>query len=112
MFELKYENAAKGLNHLNDMLASSTTTAYDQAYTIVNDSQKNSNIFNPGENITNMNYNATDTSGPMRVGIFASSTFNPSRIETGCSYFEIMALSGNLYESWFSYKQSLHRSTW
>ena len=34
----------------------------------------------------------------MRVGIFAASAVNPTRVETGGSYYGVMELSGNLYE--------------
>lgn len=36
--------------------------------------------------------------GPARCGIYAASAINPSRIESGGSYYGIMELSGNLYE--------------
>lgn len=98
MTELEYEKASKGPNHILNMLASGGTIAYDQVYTINNDGEENATISNPGENITNLCYNSTDPSGPMRVGIFAASAINPTRIETGGSYFGVMELSGNLYE--------------
>lgn len=98
MTELEFEKAAKGPNHILNMLASGGTTAYDQTYTITNDGMENANISNPGESITNINYSSTDPGGPMRVGIFASSAVNTTRIETGGSYYGVMELSGNLYE--------------
>lgn len=98
MTELEFEKAAKGPVHTLNMLASGGTSAYDQVYTITNDGMENANISNPGESITNLNYSSTAPSGPMRVGIFASSAINPTRIETGGSYYGVMELSGNLYE--------------
>lgn len=96
--EMEFEKASKGPNHIIDMFASAGTVAFDQLYTLVNDGMENANITNPGENITNMCYITTDPGGPMRVGIFASSAVNPTRLETGGSYFGVMELSGNLYE--------------
>ncbi len=98
MTELEFEKAAKGPTHILNMLASGGTTAYDQTYTMTNDGQENANISNPGESITNINYSSTDPGGPMRVGIFASSALNPTRVETGGRYYGVMELSGNLYE--------------
>ncbi len=98
MTELEYEKAAKGPYHINNMLASGGTLVFDQLYTLVNDGQEDANITNPGVNLTNMCYFDTDPGGPMRVGIFASSALNPTRIETGGSYYGVMELSGNLYE--------------
>ena len=96
--EMEYEKAAKGPIHTLDMVASGATTAYDQAYTIDNDGMENAQISNPAEGITNMCYSPTDPGGPMRVGIFAASAVNPTRTETGGSYYGVMELSGNLYE--------------
>jgi len=98
MTELEYEKASKGPTHILNMLASGSPSAYDNAYTIINDGQENANVSDPGENITNINYTETDPGGPMRVGIFASSAINPTRIETGGSYYGVMELSGNVYE--------------
>jgi formylglycine-generating enzyme required for sulfatase activity len=96
--EMEYEKASKGPIHILDMLASGGVTPFDEVYTLVNDGMENADISNPGENITNMCYSTTDPGGPMRVGIFASSAINPTRLETGGSYYGVMEMSGNLYE--------------
>lgn len=96
--EMEFEKAAKGPIHILDMVASGGVTVFDELYTLSNDGMENADITNPGENITNMCYNTTDPGGPMRVGIFASSAINPTRLETGGSYYGVMELSGNLYE--------------
>ena len=96
--EMEFEKAAKGPNHTLDMIASGATTAFDQLYTINNDGMENAFVSNPGEGITNMCYQLTDPIGPMRVGIFAASAVNPTRVETGGSFYGVMELSGNLYE--------------
>jgi len=96
--EMEYEKAGKGPIHILNMTASGATTAFDQLYTIDNDGTENASISNPGESITNLCYLPTDPGGPMRVGIFAASAVNPTRVETGGSYFGVMELSGNLYE--------------
>ncbi|MEZ4688543.1 MAG: hypothetical protein R3B47_21510, partial [Bacteroidia bacterium] len=36
--------------------------------------------------------------GPVRCGIFAASATNPTREETGATYYGIMEMSGNLVE--------------
>ena len=96
--ELEYEKAGKGPIHTLNMLATGTTTAFDALYTINNDGTETADISNPAEGITNMCYQPTDPGGPMRVGIFAASAVNPTRVETGGSYYGVMELSGNLYE--------------
>jgi formylglycine-generating enzyme required for sulfatase activity len=108
--ELEYEKASKGPSHTPEMVASGGTTAYDQLYTIVNDGSENATISNPGTDITNINYNSTDPGGPMRVGIFAASAINPTRLETGGSYYGVMELSGNLYERCIGVGTPLNRS--
>ncbi|MEM9547557.1 MAG: SUMF1/EgtB/PvdO family nonheme iron enzyme [Bacteroidota bacterium] len=96
--ELEYEKAGKGPTHIINMTAAGTTTGFDQLYTIDNDGDENASISNPGESIGNFCYQPTDPGGPMRVGIFAASALNPTRVETGGSYYGVMELSGNLYE--------------
>ena len=96
--ELEFEKAAKGPVHTLNMLASGGVIASNQLFTIVNDGQETALITNPGLNITNMNYSVVDPGGPVRVGIFAASAINPSRVETGGSYYGVMELSANLYE--------------
>ncbi|MDF1694669.1 MAG: hypothetical protein P1U56_02505 [Saprospiraceae bacterium] len=110
MTEMEYEKSAKGPNHILNMLASGSTTAYDQLYTITNDGAENATISNPGEDIANICYNTTDPGGPVRVGIFAASALNPSRIETGGSYYGVMELSGNLYERVISVGSPINRA--
>ena len=98
MTEMEYEKACKGPINVYNSFASGGTAVHDQLYTINNDGTDNAIVTDPGVNITNMCYFDTDPGGPMRVGIFAASAVNSTRIETGGSYFGIMELSGNLYE--------------
>lgn len=110
MTELEYEKASKGPIHTPDMVASGATIAFGEPYSISNDGSENATITNPGMGITNMNFADTDPSGPMRVGIFAASAANPTRLETGGSYYGVMELSGNLYERCIGIGTPLNRS--
>ena len=47
---------------------------------------------NPTVNSTNNNQ------GPFRVGIFAASTSNPSKAQSGASFYGVMEMAGNLLE--------------
>jgi len=98
MTELEYEKMTKGPYHTDGMYASGGTIASPVNYTIVNDGQENALITNLEEGITNINGFTQGVIGPLRVGIFAASATNPTRIETGGSYYGVMELSGNLYE--------------
>lgn len=110
MTELEYEKASKGPSYTPDMVASGATIAYEEFYTLSNDGSENATVSNPGIQITNMNYSSTDPDGPMRVGIFAASAVNPTRLETGGSFYGVMELSGNLYERCIGAGTPLNRS--
>lgn len=98
MTELEFEKACKGPSHNDNMLATGGTSLHDELYTITDDGTENALISNPGVGISNVIFFATDPGGPARVGILAASAQNPTREETGGTYYGIMEMSGNLYE--------------
>lgn len=55
-------------------------------------------IGNPQENTGMATYQETINYGMLRCGIFAASSINHSRQETGAAYYGVMEMAGNLYE--------------
>ena len=108
--ELEFEKACKGPVHKINMLASGGTVPHPVFFTISNDGTNQSLVTNMGEHLTNMNYTFSSLGGPMRVGIFAASSINNTREESGGSYYGIMELSGNLYERSIGVGTPLNRS--
>lgn len=99
MSELEYEKACRGpLFPVANAFAWGNSDIHSSLYTLTNDGLPNEGISDPGENIGNAAYSPTDPGGPMRCGIFAASSPNHTRAETGGSYYGVMELSGNLYE--------------
>lgn len=98
MTELEYEKMAKGHFSVASMLASGGILSTNVDYIIINDGEENELITNCASNLTNMNYSENHVSGPLRAGIFAASANNPTRLETGGSFYGVMELSGNLFE--------------
>ena len=97
--EMEYEKACRGpVAAKPNELAWGGTSAYGEAYTIVNDGTDAALVTDPGVGIGNICYSNTDPGGPMRVGIFAASAINKNREETGATYYGVMEMSGNLYE--------------
>lgn len=99
MTELEYEKAARGTipSVLNEY-AWGTTSIYTTPYALTADGTASEGITNMGTITGNANYSTTDPSGPMRCGIFAASSANNTREETGGSYYGLMELSGNISE--------------
>ncbi|MDX1480022.1 MAG: SUMF1/EgtB/PvdO family nonheme iron enzyme, partial [Saprospiraceae bacterium] len=108
--EMEFEKAAKGPVHTNNMLATAGIDAGTEFMTIANDGTDNAVITNLEEGITNMNYSFTSPGGPVRVGIFAASSVNHTREETGGSYYGVMEMSGNLFERNMSAGTPLNRA--
>lgn len=99
--ELEFEKACRGpVFPKSGEFAWGTANITSTGYTLVNAGFASERISNLPENIGNAIYADSNGSiaGPLRCGIFASSASNPSREETGGSYYGIMELSGNLYE--------------
>ncbi|WP_147678029.1 SUMF1/EgtB/PvdO family nonheme iron enzyme [Algibacter pacificus] len=102
MTELEFEKAARGPNTpIAGEFAWGTSKINNVDYNINNIGLPNEQITNPGTNTGNALYNLTDTNfgGPARCGIFAASAINKTRQETGGSFYGIMELSGNVYET-------------
>lgn len=100
MTELEFEKACRGTkNAVPEEYAWGNTLVASSAYTLSNDGQPNETVSNAAINPTgNTSYTPTDGSidGPLRCGIFATST--STRAEAGASYYGVMEMSGNLWE--------------
>ncbi|TXF90806.1 SUMF1/EgtB/PvdOfamily nonheme iron enzyme [Neolewinella aurantiaca] len=101
MTELEYEKAGRGpVSPVNNEFAWGTANIHGTDYEYLNFSTPNEEVSNMGEGVGNAIYSETNGSptGPKRCGILAASAVNPTREETGGSYYGIMELTGNLYE--------------
>ncbi len=101
MTECEFEKAARGPNTpVAHEYVWGNTSLHSSAYTIIHADSANESITDLGVNVGNMLYADTygSNSGPTRCGIFAASSTNHTRTETGASYFGIMNLGGNLFE--------------
>lgn len=101
MTELEFEKAARGSEpSVTGEFAWGNTSLTTSIYTFLYDGAANSSVSNISSGIGNAQYNTTDNNavGPLRSGIFAASSPNHTRIETGGSYYGVMELSGNLME--------------
>jgi len=101
MTELEFEKACRGTAFPQYYeCAWGTFNICDVWYNIMNDGQPDEMISNICTNKGNSNYDYTghDFQGPFRCGIFAASAVNPSREETGASYYGVMEMSGNVAE--------------
>ncbi|WP_158837678.1 formylglycine-generating enzyme family protein [Polaribacter sp. L3A8] len=102
MTELEYEKAARGPIAPNaGEFAWGNANINNIDYTLSNSGFSTEIVNNPAISSGNALYLDTRGSiiGPVRCGIFASSAVNKTREETGGSYYGIMELSGNVYES-------------
>lgn len=100
--ELEYEKACRGpIPPVTGEFAWGTANAHGSAYTLANDGQTNALVTNPGSETGNASWANTDGSinGPLRCGIFAASTVNPTREEAGASYYGLTEMSGNLWDA-------------
>lgn len=104
--ELEFEKACRGTSEPvfneyawgNGFVASST-------YTISNEGESNESITaNYATADGNALYASTRTSdwGPLRGGIFAGNDDNTGRVTAGSTYYGIMEMSGNVYETCIS----------
>ncbi|MFK8057277.1 MAG: SUMF1/EgtB/PvdO family nonheme iron enzyme [Saprospiraceae bacterium] len=101
MTEFEYEKAGRGpVSPVNNEFAWGTATIFNTTYTYQNLGSPNENTTNSGAGVGNVIYSLTNgtPTGPKRCGILASSAQNPTREESGGSYYGIMELTGNLYE--------------
>lgn len=101
MTELEYEKAGRGTAQpVNNEFAWGNANIHAMDYEYQNLGMPGEGISNPGEGVGNALYSDTNgtPTGPKRCGALAASAVNPTREETGASYYGIMELSGNLYE--------------
>jgi formylglycine-generating enzyme required for sulfatase activity len=99
--ETEYEKAGRGTAApVNNEFAWGTANIHGMDFVYTNLGTPNESITNPGEGVGNAVYSLTNgtPTGPKRCGILAASALNPTREETGGSYYGIMELTGNLYE--------------
>jgi len=102
MTELEFEKASRGpITPRAGEYPWGTSNIAITEYTVQNPGEPNEQISNLEEGAGNACYEETNRSfgNPMRNGIFAASAINSSREETGGSYYGIMELGGNLYET-------------
>jgi hypothetical protein len=99
MTELEYEKACRGPNNPNNgEFAWGSISINTAAYTIQNNGCPAENILSLPQNIGNAAYNTPTNLFPYRCGIFAASSVNHTRLESGAGYYGVMELSGNLNE--------------
>lgn len=101
MTEGEFEKQCRGLNApVANEYPWGNTSLYNSTYTFTNVGAANEGISDLGENIGNMMWQATAGTmyGPIRCGIFAASSTNHTRVETGATYYGIMGVGSNLLE--------------
>jgi len=102
MTQLEFEKACRGPNNpVGGEFAWGNALIHGSTYTIANAGAADEVISSMPENTGNCLYNATDPySGHiMRCGIFAASSVNHTRMETGATFYGIMEMSGNVFET-------------
>jgi len=94
--ELEFEKASRGGNIASaagEYAWGNTTIDY---FSDLTNAGTSSEVKGPTRSGANCNYNACSPDGPMRCGMFATSS--STRAEAGASYYGVMELSGNLWE--------------
>jgi formylglycine-generating enzyme required for sulfatase activity len=101
MTEPEFELACRGPNAPVSLeFAWGSVSTYMTYYTLSNAGSPNETIANMGVSTGNGLHSGTasPTLGPVRCGIFAASSSNHTRVETGATYYGVMEMSGNLSE--------------
>ncbi|NTV83024.1 MAG: SUMF1/EgtB/PvdO family nonheme iron enzyme, partial [Bacteroidales bacterium] len=99
MTELEYEKASRGPNNrVYGEFAWGSTAIHNAAYSLQNNGCPGEILASLPQNIGNANYSTTYGTSPLRCGIFAASSVNHTRLESGAGYYGVMELSGNLVE--------------
>jgi hypothetical protein len=102
MTEIIYERICRGASTLGTNpsifgeYAWGSTSIFSSAYIVSNVSAANEIISNASSSSGNAIYSVT-SEGPARTGIFA--TASSDRITSGSSFYGVMDMSGNIYES-------------
>jgi len=100
MTELEFEKACRGTNKpVPGEYAWGDTTLHESEYTVSADGTPEAMV-NACAGKGNALCRMTDgeLNGPVRCGIFAASRKNPTRVESGSTFYGIMEMSGNLRE--------------
>lgn len=99
MTELEYEKICRGpLLPVPNELATGSPFYSAEEWTITNEGTFNEGISNPEQGISNVNLSLNGGS-ILRNGVFAASAINPSREETGATYYGVMEMTGNVGET-------------
>ncbi|MEO0472073.1 MAG: SUMF1/EgtB/PvdO family nonheme iron enzyme [Bacteroidota bacterium] len=101
MSEMEYEKCSRGTQSpAVDECAWGSPFAFNAAYTLGGAGTAAEVVTNPASGTGNALYTSTSViiNAPIRCGVFAGSIANPSRAESGGSYYGVMELSGNLWE--------------
>jgi formylglycine-generating enzyme required for sulfatase activity len=112
MTELEYEKACRGPNYPTPSEYAWGNTSIIAAYQISGEENGTEKIItqNANCNFGYQNFSGGDVgSGPLRVGIFATSS-TTTREQSGASYYGVMEMSGNIGEQCVSISNSLTRS--
>jgi formylglycine-generating enzyme required for sulfatase activity len=101
MTELEYEKACRGTHPaINGEYVWGNTSLFNSIYSIINygTATESISLISFGTGTGNALYQATMYNGPIRCGIFAYSSPNHTRQETGSTYYGVMEMSGNVLE--------------
>jgi uncharacterized protein (TIGR02145 family) len=102
MTELEFEKACRGnIDPFANEYAWGTTSISSNCNVLSNDGLPNASIgieANTGNSAYGINNGDCGIIGPLRSGIFAASSVNSTREESGSGYYGVMELSGNLRE--------------
>lgn len=101
MTETEFEKICRGSNAaLTGEYVWGTTAIHASAYALSLDGTEEEVITNMGSGTGNASYTLTDDvlDGPLRCGIFAASSGNHTRVETGGTFYGVMEMGGNLAE--------------
>jgi len=105
MTSLEFEKICRGPNPVvkGEYVWGTTTILYAN-YTVVNQGTGDELIENMGNAVGNCFHMyslqgiGSDNEGPLRCGIFAASSPNHTRVETGSAYYGVMEMGGNMPE--------------
>jgi hypothetical protein len=102
MTELEFEKACRGPNYpVGGEYAWGNALLHAATYSIINTGTADEQISPLAQNTGHCLYGGTDPyfGHPLKCGIFAASSVNHTRMETGATYYGIMEMSGNIYEA-------------
>lgn len=100
MSELEYIKACRGPRPaVDNEYAWGSISLFNSQYNQINQGSNDEFIINLLDNVGNANLGPTSNyNRPYRCGIFAASSNNKTRVETGASYYGVMELTGNVFE--------------